>query len=144
MLKQDHFIADMLLSNRKFLLLFLVMLQFFAPLLHAHAGQSRHFGFHIPGLEFCFGNPGPGNFSAIQSDHTLSNADDFIVSVNDGIQENRSLAESDMQNDCCLPLLKAMLRPVAGSIIFKGYSEPPLLPSRTRLLTRSQRAPPAI
>ncbi|MGR9086734.1 MAG: hypothetical protein ACU841_06640 [Gammaproteobacteria bacterium] len=132
----------MSLSYRQFLLLFLAMLQLFAPLLHAHAGQSRHFGFHIPGLEFYFGHQ--VGHSAIQPEHTLSNADDLIVAVNDGIRENRAQAESDPLDDCWIPLLKAILGPIAAPTLFKIHFTPPLPPSRTRLPTQSQRAPPVL
>ncbi|MDD5578051.1 MAG: hypothetical protein PHY16_02070 [Methylobacter sp.] len=37
---------------RKFLILFLAILQLIAPLVHAHAGdKSSSFGLHVPGLE---------------------------------------------------------------------------------------------
>ena len=42
----------MLLTLRKFLIIYLTVLQLFAPLVHAHASDSHsNQGFHVPGLE---------------------------------------------------------------------------------------------
>jgi hypothetical protein len=62
----------MIFSLRPFLVTFLVLLQFIAPLVHAHTGeQISSQGLHIPGLEVYGRSVSPDALEATQSATTL-------------------------------------------------------------------------
>jgi hypothetical protein len=77
--------APMLILFRQFLVVFLVLLQLFAPLVHAHV--DKHFasaGLHVPGLELhVAGYDSP----SLQAAHCAFSANNLMVSINTGITE---------------------------------------------------------
>lgn len=84
-------------SHRKFLVIFLTILQFIAPLIHAHAsGFSSKQGLHVPGLEHYGAEHDP---LAYQMETLQCNAsiDGIIVGVNAGLKQNQTnpLIDSD-------------------------------------------------
>jgi hypothetical protein len=132
----------MLLSSRSLLPLLLVILQFFAPLLHAHTGQDKpHFGLHIPGLE-AYNTPSGGAIAS-QSESCYTAAEDCIVAIDDGFREKHTPSDENPYDGNCLPLppwifsTDAELNPIAE------FPQPPLLLSRHRSPSLSPRAPPA-
>ncbi|MGR8951957.1 MAG: hypothetical protein ACU83V_06040 [Gammaproteobacteria bacterium] len=132
----------MLLSTRLLLSLLLV-LQFFAPLLHAHARQQDpHLGLHLPGLE-AYSTPDIGAF-ACQTEANLAATGDFIVAVDDGVREKRGLLPAKSSGGDCLPFPAWIPGAVAESGTLIEFTLPPLLPSRPRSLALSPRAPPVI
>jgi hypothetical protein len=129
-------------SSRSLLPLFLVILQFFAPLLHAHTGQQNsHFGLHIPGLE-AYNTPA-GGVLASQPETYYAAAEDCIVAIDDGFRENRT-ASAENPSDNCLPLPAWIFRSDAEFNPVAEFPHPPLLLSRHRSPSLSPRAPPAI
>jgi hypothetical protein len=132
----------MSLSSRSLLPLFLVILQFFAPLLHAHTGQQNpHFGLHIPGLEAYSALSGGAIVSQPETHYTA--ADDCIVAIDDGFRENRTVSAAPPPGGDCLPLPAWIFRSDAESNPVAEFPQPPLLLSRHRSPSLSPRAPPA-
>ncbi|MEC4749906.1 hypothetical protein [Methylomicrobium sp. Wu6] len=130
----------MSLSSRSLLPLLLVILQFFAPLLHAHTGaQQTHFGLHVPGLE-SFGSTSAAAMS-VQPELHVSNTGDCIVAIDDGMREKRIQSEEHSASDC-LPVLTWILKTPAASNSSAEFPQPPLLLSRPRSPALSPRAPP--
>jgi hypothetical protein len=71
--------------SRKILVCWLVLLQFFAPLVHAHTGkQLTGNGLHLPGLEIYDHLPVEAVLSATHFDY---DGDGLTVGVNSGIQQ---------------------------------------------------------
>lgn len=87
-------------SMRTFLLMLLAMLQFIAPLVHAHAGQSTSGkGLHLPGLERYQATDAVASPAAqLLSAHS----GDFIFSVDQGIRPSRLTIAMGAPSDCCL------------------------------------------
>jgi hypothetical protein len=133
----------MLLTIRSFLPLLLVILQFFAPLLHAHAGrQNPHFGLHIPGLEAYMTASSTG--FAVQTEPHYTAAENCIVAVNDGIRENPPSPTEAPSPDDCLPLWSLIFSANTESTLSVEFPEPPLLLSKPRSPALPPRAPPVI
>jgi hypothetical protein len=90
----------MLSSTRTFLLILLAMLQFIAPLVHAHARQHYlEIGLHLPGLEkFHAADESSSSDARLLSAHS----DDFIFSVDDGIKQSRPPMADDAPADYLL------------------------------------------
>lgn len=89
----------MFLILRKSLVSFLLVLQFFAPLVHAHIGeQSSSISFrsqseiHVPGLEIYGAN---AHLQAIKAITNSSTVDGFVISVDAGIND---LSDSDFNS----------------------------------------------
>jgi hypothetical protein len=84
---------------RKFLVVFLTMLQFIAPLVHAHANEySSMQGLHVPGLEH-YGaehNTLKDQMKRLQCNISV---DGMIVAVNIGIKQGHKNPQTDQAND---------------------------------------------
>ncbi len=87
----------MTFSFRPFLVIFLVLLQFIAPLVHAHTSEKiLSNGLHIPGLEVYGRSALPDTFNSTQSTKALpckvslfcSNIEGQIVGVDAGFSRN--------------------------------------------------------
>jgi hypothetical protein len=90
----------MLPHLRKTLILVLAMLQFFAPLLHAHTGDKNfNQGLHLPGLE---------SYLALQDAPVLKNvnvewdAEGLLVMVDTGIKSTQDISVASIDNDFAL------------------------------------------
>ncbi len=84
-------------TSRKFLVIFLTMLQFIAPLVHAHASEHRSKpGLHVPGLE-SYGVEHDMLIAQMKTRQYNVHADCMITDVDTGIKQNRtvSLTHSD-------------------------------------------------
>jgi len=81
---------------RKFLVIFLTMLQFIAPLVHAHASEySSQQGLHVPGLEN-YGaehNTPAAQLEALQCNVSM---DGMIVGVDIGIKQDRTNPQTNL------------------------------------------------
>ncbi|MBL1262109.1 hypothetical protein [Candidatus Methylomicrobium oryzae] len=132
----------MLLSSRSFLPLLLVILQFFAPLLHAHTGQpDSHFGLHVPGLE-AYGAPA-GGVVADQPESNYAAAADCIVAVDDGFREKQpSSSGKHLSDGAGLALLPRFFCPDTSPVSIAEFPQPPLPTSRHRSPSPAPRAPP--
>ncbi|EIC31028.1 hypothetical protein [Methylomicrobium album] len=134
----------MLLSSRSFLPLLLVILQFFAPLLHAHTSQpDPQFGLHVPGLE-AYGAPAGGVIAA-QPESSYADAADCIVAVDDGFREKQpGLSGKPFPDGTGPALLPRLFCPDASPAVSQTEFPQPLLPaSRHRSPSpAAPRAPP--
>lgn len=80
----------MLLVIRKSLIFMLAMLQFFAPLVHAHTGHGNfNEGLHIPGLELYRSNQ---DAPVIQNVRVDSGAEGWLVVVESGIKNPQHIS----------------------------------------------------
>ncbi|MDD5267354.1 MAG: hypothetical protein PHO08_09535 [Methylococcales bacterium] len=127
---------------RKFLVIFLTMLQFFAPLVHAHA--SKHIstqGLHVPGLEH-YGaelNTLKAQMKALQYSDTV---DGIIIGVNTGFKQNQmDLADSD--SNFYLHQQTVVFNPAISGFDSKIISQPQQLVYRLFSQSHPPRAPPA-
>jgi hypothetical protein len=139
----DSVVTSMLLSNRSFLPLLLVILQFFAPLLHAHTGQpSPHFGLHIPGLE-AYGAPAGGAIASQPESRDAAIAD-CIVAVDDGFREKSGSSGKQLPDGASLALLPWIVCLAASPVSPTRFPQQPIRPpSRHRSPSPAPRAPPA-
>ena len=84
---------------RKFLVIFLTMLQFIAPLVHAHAStQGSKLGLHVPGLEqYSAENKTPIDQMKTVQYHV--SAESMIVAVDMGLKQNRTNFRAGTDNN---------------------------------------------
>jgi hypothetical protein len=133
----------MLLPSRSFLPLLLVVLQLFAPLLHAHTGQSSlHFGLHVPGLEAYAALA--GGAIANQPERRGAAAADCIVAVDDGFREKPAPSGKNPPDGAGLALLAWIFCPDAAFVSRADFPQPTLPTSRHRSPSPAPRAPPAV
>ena len=143
MVGRISFLTAMLLSIRSLLPLLLVVLQFFAPLLHAHTGlQNKHFGLHVPGLEAY--TTAVGGVFAGQPEAGFAATEGLIVAIDDGIREQRNQSVENPSCGDCLPVLAWFFNTAAESHFIAEFPRPPLLLLRPRSRSLSPRAPPFI
>jgi hypothetical protein len=130
----------MFITLRKFLVIFLAMLQLIAPLVHAHAGQkSLDLGLHVPGLEM---------YGIEHEDHIFRatsvnfSPDGIVVGVDAGMKDKRVNVLADL--DISYYLLQATAFNVAYSLFDSNFpSEAAQLACRLLIPSLSPRAPPA-
>ena len=85
----------MISTLRKFLVIFLTMLQFIAPLVHAHASEHRsQLGLHVPGLE-SYGVEHNAPIAQIKSLQDNVHVDGMIVGVDTGHKQDRKNFQAD-------------------------------------------------
>jgi hypothetical protein len=130
----------MFTTLRKFLVIFLAMLQLFAPLVHAHTGEkSSDLGLHIPGLEM-YGVDHEASMSQAVS-HDFSSAG-IVVGVDAGMKDKLVVVVSDLDNSHYLrqqaPLFSAAVSPF--DINFSPQSQQVVC--RLLIPSLSPRAPP--
>lgn len=148
----------MFTTLRKFLVIFLAMLQLFAPLVHAHAGEKvSSLGLHVPGLEMYGVEHESPMSQAVSYDFSSGRicsrpiatltpslaVEGIVVGVDAGMKDKQVNAVSDLDNSHYLreqaPLFNAAISPFA--INFSPQSQQfvchLLIPSL------SPRAPPA-
>jgi len=84
---------------RKFLVIFLTMLQFIAPLVHAHAStHGSKLGLHVPGLEqYSAENKTPIDQMKTVQYHV--SAESMIVAVDMGLKQNRTNFRAGTDNN---------------------------------------------
>jgi hypothetical protein len=84
---------------RIFLVIFLTMLQFIAPLVHAHANKDNlNQGLHVPGLE----HYGDAHNTLVSQMKTLPynvSVDDTIVAVDMGIKQSQTKHQVDLDRN---------------------------------------------
>jgi hypothetical protein len=128
---------------RKFLVIFLTMLQFIAPLVHAHASeQSSKQGLHVPGLELYdakHNQPVP-QLESLQCNVYM---DGMIVGVDTGIKQNRTNPQSDSDNNYYLHQQSIAFNASVSRFDTNFSPQPPQLVYRLFFPSHSPRAPPA-
>lgn len=128
---------------RKFLVIFLTMLQFIAPLVHAHASEhSSKQGLHVPGLE----HYGAGHNTPVAQLEALQynvSVDGMVVGVDIGLKQSRTNRQADSDNNYYLHQQTAAFN-TAVSRFDTHFSPPPqqfVYP--VFIPAHSPRAPPA-
>ena len=130
----------MILTLRRYLLVLLGLLQFVAPLVHAHSSNHfSQFGLHLPNLEI-YSTVNEQQTPFFQSIDYL-NLDDAIVSISTGIQNQQNNA------DDLSPLLYFPPNPLPLSVALRSCQinfSPQRLQSTKTLVhsPQSPRAPP--
>ncbi len=90
---------DMQQASRIAILAFLTLLQFFAPLVHAHAGGRQFSGaIHVPGLEFL----SKANGNSVQGIIHEAGAD-LIVGLADGFRDQKPATQASPESNDDLP-----------------------------------------
>lgn len=137
---------------RKFLVIFLAMLQLIAPLVHAHAGEKTpDWGLHVPGLEM-YGVKHDALMSpAVNYDFSLDRigsrpilaVEGIIVGVDAGMKDKQVNAVADLDDSHYLHQQTATVK-TATSPFYANFS-PQAAQFVCRLLipSLSPRAPPA-
>jgi hypothetical protein len=128
---------------RKFLVIFLTMLQFIAPLVHAHASEhSSRQGLHVPGLE----SYGAEDNTLIAQMKTLQysvHADGMIVGVDTGLKQNRMNPQADPDSNYYLHQQTFALNAAVSRFNTNFSPQPQQLVCRLFIPLPPPRAPPA-
>lgn len=128
-------------SLRLVLLIFLAMMQFIAPLVHAHADQScSRPGLHVPGLELLYG--AASERAASQTQSHVADSGGFIFSVDTGIKQGQTLTVADSHSDYYLPQPYRVFRAVIPSLDTDAPPQISRFVSSLPSPSRSPRAPP--
>ncbi|MBM4206474.1 MAG: hypothetical protein FJ190_00205 [Gammaproteobacteria bacterium] len=122
------------------------MLQFFAPLVHAHAGsQNFSQGLHIPGLEVYLAinneKDYSGQFVAINT--SGSDQEGILVVVDAGIKKSNDAVIFSHYNDFTLIAVETPVKPCLSAGGYHIIQHHHRLPMRRPLLSLPPRAPPA-
>lgn len=145
----------MIYSLRPFLVTFLVLLQFIAPLVHAHTSETvLSQGLHIPGLEVY----------AHSTDETVSNdaflcktsgfcgnIDGQVIGVDTGVNRETAIATqrlykkiiTDADHGYCLPQICATFKTAFSAFFTSLTIQAVPLPAQLSYGTHSPRAPPS-
>ena len=128
---------------RKFIVIFLTMLQFIAPLVHAHASEySAKQGLHIPGLEN-FGTEHNTLIDQIKSLQYNVSVDGMIVGVDIGLKQNQTLPQTDSDNNYYLHQQTVSFNTPVSRFDTNFSPQPEQLVYRLLIPSQSPRAPPA-
>jgi hypothetical protein len=137
----------MLFNLRKFVFIFLALLQFVAPLVHAHAGGNSQLlvnggsaQLHIPGLESYSIEHEASLFESVSSHY---DAEGVVISVDAGIKHQQAKLIDDIDNNYFIPLLS--IAPKQSVSLFDTNFSPqgPILVCRHLITSHTPRAPPA-
>ena len=136
----------MIFPFRKYLVVILVLLQFIAPLVHAHTREhGLSHGLHIPGLEVY------EDFSsqdALVSVKACSLGDGQVVSVGTGLGIDIAMQRlhkipADLDYDYYLPLQAVVFKTVVFTFTTMPATQSASLPAQSAHVAHSSRAPPA-
>lgn len=126
---------------RRSSIILLAILQLFAPLVHAHAGQtSFNEGLHVPGLELYLPNQDAPVFQSVNADW---NSEGILIVVDTGIKNSQDIFVEIEDNSFAL-LPPDQLQVSALPDNDRNFPPPPeSFHFRRQLSTFSPRAPPA-
>lgn len=142
----------MFTTLRKFTVILLAILQLFAPLVHAHAGEKvSGLGLHVPGLEMYgvkYATPvyqAAGYDARIgsQSIAILPAAEGVIVGVDAGLKDNQANASLDLDNSYYLHQQTPVFNAAISPFDINFSPQPTQFVSRLFIPSLSPRAPPA-
>ena len=129
---------------RKFLIIFLTILQLFAPLVHAHASDSHtNQGFHVPGLEHYSSRHESSAYIKARSSLNAC-VDGVLVGVGLGLKQKLNATQFNTDNSYSLPMqISHLSRVVLPLKIYDSGQRQPLV---ARLLASPppSRAPPSL
>ena len=130
-------------TPRKFLVIFLTMLQFIAPLVHAHASEPGSMqGLHVPGLE----RYGAEHNKLIDQMKTLqckSCVEGIIVGVNSDFKPTNTPPQADSNGNYYLHQQTIAFNSVAYAFNTHFSPQPKQLVYRLFIPSPPSRAPPA-
>ena len=130
-------------TPRKFLVIFLTMLQLIAPLIDAHASENNlKQGLHVPGLE-SYGfkyNVLDTQMKTFQYNVSL---DGMIIDVDTGIKQNQTNLQTDSGSYYYLNQETVVLNTVASRFDANFSPQPQQLVYRLFIPSQPLRAPPA-
>jgi hypothetical protein len=129
---------------RKFLVIFLTLLQFIAPLVHAHASEhSSTQGLHMPGLEH-YGAEQDALTAQLKTAPYDVAVDGVIVGVDLGLKQNRTNPRTDAGNSLYLHQQTAAFNTTVSRLDSPFSEQPQQLVYRLFILSPPPRAPPAL
>jgi hypothetical protein len=145
----------MIYSLRPFLVSFLVLLQFIAPLVHAHTGEKvLSQGLHVPGLEVyahATNETVSNDVFPCKTGGFCSNIDGQVVGVDTGVHREMAIATqrlykkitTDVDHGYCLPQISTTFK-TAFSVFFTTLNILAVpLPIQPGYDVHSPRAPPS-
>ena len=128
---------------RKFLVIFLTMLQFIAPLVHAHASEHRSKqGLHVPGLEY-YGAEHNTLIAQIKTLQYNVGVDGMLVAVDTGIKQNQTDPQTDLDSNYYLHQQTLAFNAAVSSFDTNFSPQPQQLFCRLLIPSPPPRAPPA-
>lgn len=144
----------MFITLRKFTVIFLAMLQLFAPLVHAHVGEKTgllpNFGLatlHVPGLEK-YSVDRDALIPQVEmpycnlSTHDAS-SDGMLIGIDAGIKDSQSNAGVDLDHSYYLHQQTAIFKTALSPFDINFSPQSQLFVSRLLIPSLSPRAPPA-
>jgi hypothetical protein len=144
----------MFTTLRKFTVIFLAILQLFAPLVHAHIGEkigllpNPGFGtLHVPGLEK-YNVESDAAISSVEmlycsvSTHD-SSFDGMLIDIDTGIKDRQANAKMDLDNCCYLHQQATIFKTAISPFDINFSPQTQLFVSRLFIPSLSPRAPPA-
>ncbi len=138
----------MFCNLKRVLVIFLALLQFVAPLVHAHAGEKKQSligtnsaKLHIPGLE----TYGVESESLLleSTDHQYS-AEGFIISVDAGIKHEQATLIIDFDNSYALPQQSVVFEPTLSPFDTNFSPHVPIHVGSHLISSHTPRAPPTL
>jgi hypothetical protein len=148
----------MIFSIRLFLVTCLVVLQFIAPLVHAHTSEKiLAQGLHIPGLEVYGRSVAQETLNTTKLANALSckvtlfcgNIDGQVVGVDAGFSRNRVISIhkpykiiTDLHNSYYLPAHAVLFETSFSAFFIRLPTQVKLLPGQLSYFLHSPRAPP--
>jgi hypothetical protein len=128
---------------RKFLIIFLTMLQFIAPLVHAHASEpGSKQGLHIPGLEY-YGTEHNTFIDQMKTLQCNACVDGMIAGVNPGLKPIKTPPQADSDDHYYLHQQTIAFNFVAYAFNTHFSPQPEQLVYRLLIPSPPSRAPPA-
>ena len=128
---------------RNFLVIFLTMLQFIAPLAHAHASEHRSQpGLHVPGLE-SYGVEHNMLIVQMKTRQYNVHADGMIVGVDTGLKQNRTNPQTGSDSNYYLHQQTLAFNAAVSRFDTNFSPQPQQLIYRLFIPAPPPRAPPA-
>lgn len=127
-------------SSRKFLVIFLAMLQLIAPLVHAHASQKTSIaGLHVPGLEGY-----AADHVALMSEAAsyYASAEGIIVGIDAGIKQHQDKPLADPDHSYYLPQQAVVFKTAISPFDCNFSPQSPPFVAQLFSPSHSPRAPP--
>ncbi len=126
---------------RKFLFIFLAILQLIAPLVHAHAGEKvSDLGLHVPGLEMYGVKHDALMSQAVNYDF---NSEGIIVGVDAGMKDGQDNVVVDLDDNHYLHQQSALFKTALSPFDTNFSPQPAQFVCRLLIPSLSPRAPPA-
>ena len=129
---------------RKFLVIFLTMLQFIAPLVHAHASEAGSTqGLHVPGLER-YGAEHDTLTAQMKTVPYDVAVDGVVIGVDLGLKQNRTPPRANADNSLYLHQQTVAFNAAVSRLDSHFSEQPQQLVYRLFIPSPPPRAPPAL